>query len=68
MCPSLLPDGTLSASDAICPSCGIQFGYDNARPEPNHRAGSQENKPKIKARYPCAHWTSEAIEWFGVVR
>jgi len=22
-----------SASDEICPSCGIQFGYDDARPE-----------------------------------
>lgn len=45
-------------SDEICPSCGIQFGYDDAA------GGKESARPEIYRRW-RENWIAEGMAWHG---
>lgn len=47
-----------SASDEICPCCGIHFGYDDAA------GGDRERRIQIYDRW-CKAWLAEGTPWRG---
>lgn len=47
-----------SASDEICPSCGIQFGYDDAA------GGDPNGRPAIYSEWRRA-WIRDGMKWQG---
>ena len=67
-CPACGYDGLFeepwndeSASDEICPSCGIHFGYDDAKPnDPSARAMAQRAWRK--------GWITNGMTWFSQSR
>jgi len=50
-----------SASDEICPCCGIQFGYDDAA------GGDPLRRPTIYRQW-RERWLASGAQWFSVSR
>lgn len=48
-------------SDEICPSCGTQFGYDDA-------AGGRADQRQVRHRELRARWKSSGCRWFSSSR
>ncbi len=49
-----------SASDEICPSCGIQFGYDDV----TSASGVESTREEIYQMW-RKKWISEGMKWFS---
>ncbi len=50
-----------SASDEICPSCGIHFGYDDVK----EASGEEGTKEEIYKRW-RKKWIKEGMKWWSI--